>query len=220
MALADFDNETLNKLRGLLGTFSNDKVSSLVRKSTTYIESQYFEVTEKVTVTVQGQDDTYEYKAKEVLIDGTEVAIGVVFDSDATGTGKVDETIYLPNLKFPDKFTGDVEVGKIYQVDAVDSDTFGGQTQYYIIPKGGGVGAVLYCIFKSNEGGGIYKCDVYPNALFEQDTETKIDALVRVFNVDYGEVLNNTKLTCWEAPQTDINADYYAEAPTWQQEVV
>jgi len=32
-------------------------------------------------------------------------------------------------------------------------------------------------------------------------------------------VLNGTKLTCWLAPSTDLDADYYAEAPTWQQEV-
>ncbi len=120
MALADFDAETLNKLRALLGSFGNDKVNSILRRSTTYIESQFFEVTEKVTVTGEnGDDDTFEYKAKEVLVDGSDVAIGVVFDSDKEGTGKVDETIYLSNLKFPNKFTGDVEVGKVYQVESV-----------------------------------------------------------------------------------------------------
>jgi len=142
MALADFDAETLNKLRALLGSFGNDKVSSLLKRSTTYIESQFFEVTEEVTVT-EGEDETTEYKAKEVLVDGSEVSIGVTFDSDATGTGKVDETIYLPNLKFPAKFTGEVEVGKIYQVEAVEPSDFDGQTQYYIVPKGGG-GASIY----------------------------------------------------------------------------
>ena len=142
MALADFDTETLNKLRALLGSFGNDKVSSLLKRSTTYIESQFFEVTEEVTVT-EGEDETTEYKAKEVLVDGSEVSIGVTFDSDATGTGKVDETIYLPNLKFPAKFTGEVEVGKIYQVEAVEPSDFDGQTQYYIVPKGGG-GASIY----------------------------------------------------------------------------
>ena len=137
MALADFDAETLNKLRALLGSFGNDKVSSLLKRSTTYIESQFFEVTAEVTIT-EGEDETTEYKAKEVLVDGSEVSIGVTFDSDATGTGKVDETIYLPNLKFPAKFTGGVEVGKIYQVEAVEPSVFDGQTQYYIVPKGGG----------------------------------------------------------------------------------
>ena len=137
MALADFDAETLNKLRALLGSFGNDKVSSLLKRSTTYIESQFFEVTAEVTIT-EGEDETTEYKAKEVLVDGSEVSIGVTFDSDATGTGKVDETIYLPNLKFPAKFTGEVEVGKIYQVEAVEPSVFDGQTQYYIVPKGGG----------------------------------------------------------------------------------
>ena len=143
MALADFDTETLNKLRALLGSFGNDKVNSLLKRSTTYIESQFFEVTAKVTVTV-GQDETTEYKAKEVLVDGSEVSIGVTFDSDKTGTGKVDETIYLPNLKFPAKFTGEVEVGKIYQVEAVEPSDFGGKTQYYIVPKGGGGGGSFY----------------------------------------------------------------------------
>lgn len=153
MALADFDAETLNKLRALLGSFGNDKVNSLLKRSTTYIESQFFEVTEKVTVT-EGQDETTEYKAKEVLVDGSEVSIGVTFDSDATGTGKVDETIYLPNLKFPAKFTGEVEVGKIYQVEAVEPSDFDGQTQYYIVPKGGGGGSVyrLLCLGDTSIG--------------------------------------------------------------------
>ena len=152
MALADFDAETLNKLRALLGSFGNDKVSSLLKRSTTYIESQFFEVTEKVTVT-EGEDETTEYKAKEVLVDGSEVSIGVTFDSDATGTGKVDETIYLPNLKFPAKFTGEVEVGKIYQVEAVEPSDFDGQTQYYIVPKGGGASIYrLLCLGDTSIG--------------------------------------------------------------------
>ena len=194
MALADFDAETLNKLRALLGSFGNDKVSSLLKRSTTYIESQFFEVTEEVTVT-EGEDETTEYKAKEVLVDGSEVSIGVTFDSDATGTGKVDETIYLPNLKFPAKFTGEVEVGKIYQVEAVEPSDFDGQTQYYIVPKGGGGGSADFRL-QMSESVGLEKNVPAPNGAdvvtdLGEVIESGVTVIQRVFDTAriYDEIL-------------------------------
>ena len=187
MALADFDAETLNKLRALLGSFGNDKVSSLLKRSTTYIESQFFEVTEEVTVT-EGEDETTEYKAKEVLVDGSEVSIGVTFDSDATGTGKVDETIYLPNLKFPAKFTGEVEVGKIYQVEAVEPSDFDGQTQYYIVPKGGG-GSTFYRLLIKNGASLGYNNPIINSADIINNLDEIIEEDVTIIQRKFSEAL-------------------------------
>ena len=159
-----------------------------------------------VELTEQNEDGLW--SAKEVYFDETGTASELV-DGRTWGA----DSVYII-------VNGTVSVGQVVRVEAYYMVDANGAEQAVWVGSaiGGGGGDVLYCVFKNNEGNDLYTCDVYPNALFAQDTEVKLNANVRVFNVDYGSVLNDTKLTCWTAPTSDEGVDYYAEAPTWQQE--
>ena len=138
MSLVNFTDPSLEQLRGILGSYGNEQVGRLVKSTSTYVESRWFKVTDEVTVT-EGQDETTEYKASEVLMDGTIIPNGVWFDSDATASNNPDDPIYFKNLKInAELFTGAVEVGKAYQVEFISPRSYEEETQYYIVPKGGG----------------------------------------------------------------------------------
>jgi len=138
MSLVNFTDPSLEQLRGILGSYGNEQVGRLVKSTSTYVESRWFKVTDEVTVT-EGEDETTEYKASEVLMDGTIIPNGVWFDSDATASNNPDDPIYFKNLKInAELFTGAVEVGKAYQVEFISPRSYEEETQYYIVPKGGG----------------------------------------------------------------------------------
>ena len=220
MSLVNFSQSSLTQLKALIGSFGNEELERQFISSVPYVESRWFKVTEAVEVT-EGEDTSTEYKAEEVYPDGTTVSAGIVFDSDATPSNDPSEPTYFKNLKInSDLYAGSIEVNKAYQVEAVWPDDANGEIVYYIIPKGGGGGVdYYYAIFKSNEGGQDYLCDVYPDPLFNSEGEFEADVLVRVFNVDYGEILPNAKLKCWPADPNELGIKYYAEAPTWQQDL-
>jgi len=138
MSLVNFTDPSLEQLRGILGSYGNEQVGRLVKSTSTYVESRWFKVTDEVTIT-EGEDETTEYKASEVLMDGTIIPNGVWFDSDATASNNPDDPIYFKNLKInAELFTGAVEVGKAYQVEFISPRSYEEETQYYIVPKGGG----------------------------------------------------------------------------------
>jgi hypothetical protein len=224
MALLNFKSASEDKLRGILGSYNTEEDRARLRFSDSYVEKNYYKVTQIIQGTVVGSEETYtEYKAIQVNPDGTEVQNGIVFDSDQTYTSNVNSPLYLPNLKINEElFTGAVELGKAYQVEEIDPEDFSGGLEpvYYIIPKGGGGGVdFYYAIFKSKQSGQDYLCDVYPDALFNPEGSFEANVLVRVFNIDYGEVLPNAKLKCWPADSNELGIKYYAEAPTWQQDL-
>lgn len=139
MSLLNFSESSVNQLRALLGTYGNEKIGRILKSSSSYVESRWFEVTEKVVVTVLGGDDTIEYRAQEVRIDGSVVENGIVFDTSGINTYNPDDPVYYKNLLINSAlFTGDVEVGKAYQVESTTTSSYEEETQYYIIPKGGG----------------------------------------------------------------------------------
>lgn len=147
MSLVNFTDPSLEQLRGILGSYGNEQVGRLVKSTSTYVESRWFKVTAKVTVT-EGEDETTEYKASEVLMDGTIIPNGVWFDSDATASNNPDDPIYFKNLKInAELFTGAVEVGKAYQVEFISPRSYEEETQYYIVPKGGGGGGLYRLLF-------------------------------------------------------------------------
>jgi len=149
MSLVNFTDPSLEQLRGILGSYGNEQVGRLIKSTATYVESRWFKVTDEVTIT-EGQDETTEYKASEVSMDGTIVPNGIRFDSDATTSNKPDDPVYFKNLKInADLFTGAVEVGKAYQVEFVSPRSYEDETQYYIVPKGGG-GGVQYGVVESD----------------------------------------------------------------------
>ena len=220
MSLVNFSESSLTQLKSLIGSFGNDELNRAFTASTPYVESRWFKVTEEVEVTVD-EETTTEYKATEVNPDGTTVSAGIVFDSDATPSNKPSDPTYFKNLKInTELYTGSIEVNKAYQVEAVWPNDASGEIVYYIIPKGGGGGVEFYyAIFKNHEGNQIYTCDVYPDGLFNSEGTFQEDVLVKVFNVDYGEVLPNAKLKCWPAKSNSLGISYYSEAPTWQQDL-
>ena len=143
MALANFTQDSLTQLKALLGSYGNEVLSTLARQTTPYIESRWYEVTEKVEIV--GFEGTFEYKAKEIYTNGDEITNGLVFDSEKynDNTYKPDEPTYLYNLQVnTDKFVGDIEIGKAYQVEVYRTGVYGEEPVYYIIPKGGGGGGV------------------------------------------------------------------------------
>ena len=151
MSLVNFTDPSLEQLRGILGSYGNEQVGRLVKSTPTYVESRWFKVTKEVTVT-EGEDETTEYKASEVLVDGTIVANGVWFDSDATNSNDPEDPIYFDNLKINSElFTGAVEVGKAYQVEFIAPKTYEEKTQYYIVPKGGGSSDFYFQIVSKDE---------------------------------------------------------------------
>jgi len=152
MSLVNFTDPSLEQLRGILGSYGNEQVGRLVKSTPTYVESRWFKVTEEVTETTLNPDgstnDEKEYKASEVLVDGTIVANGVWFDSDATNSNDPEDPIYFDNLKINSElFTGAVEVGKAYQVEFIAPRSYEEETQYYIVPKGGGGGGLYRLLF-------------------------------------------------------------------------
>ena len=145
MSLLNFSESSVNQLRALLGTYGNEKIGRILKSSSSYVESRWFKVSEEVTVTDQNGDESKEYKAQEVRVDGSLSVNGIIFDSDGTNTNKPDDPVYFNNLKINSElFTGAVEIGKAYQVEFVAPSSYQEQTQYYIIPKGGGGGASMY----------------------------------------------------------------------------
>lgn len=148
MALLNFTDKSQSKLKGVLGSFDTEIQERVFRSQVGYIENQYFKVTAEVEIAAEGGTPaSIEYKAVEVQPNGTEISNGIIFDSDQTPTSDISKPVYLPNLKFnSDLFSGSVEVGKAYQVEEVDSDTFGEASDWYIIPKGGAGGGLLYAV--------------------------------------------------------------------------
>ena len=141
MSLLNFSESSVNQLRALLGTYGNEKIGRILKSSSSYVESRWFKVSEEVTITDQNGDESKEYKAQEVRVDGSLSVNGIIFDSDGTNTNKPDDPVYFKNLKINSElFTGAVEVGKAYQVEFIAPSSYEEETQYYIIPKGGGGG--------------------------------------------------------------------------------
>ena len=139
MAIINFKKESQDKLSFILGSVETEEDTNRGSFVDSYVEKNYYKVTEAVIVEVEGEDDTTEYKATQVNPDGSVEENGIVFDSDETYTSNVNSPLYLPNLKINTTlFSGDVEVGKAYQVEEIDPDEFGEEPVYYIIPKGGG----------------------------------------------------------------------------------
>lgn len=157
MSLVNFTDPSLEQLRGILGSYGNEQVGRLVKSTSTYVESRWFKVTDEVTEVTLNPDgstnEETEYKASEVLMDGTIVPNGVWFDSDATASNNPDDPIYFKNLKInAELFTGAVEVGKAYQVEFISPRSYEEETQYYIVPKGGGGGASIYRLLCLQDG--------------------------------------------------------------------
>ena len=221
MSLINFTESSVAQLRAILGNFGDDEVLRLIKSTVPYIESRYFQVSDIVEIEVDGADNQKEYKAFEILPDGTPVEDGIIFDSEKENTYNPSDPIYFDNLRVNDiVFSGSVDVGFAYKVEAVWRELENEDPIYYIIPKGGGGGVEFYyAIFKNHEGNQLYTCDVYPDGLFNSEGTFEEDVLVKVFNVDYGEVLPNAKLKCWPAESNSLGISYYSEAPTWQQDL-
>ena len=150
MAIINFKKESQDKLSFILGSVETEEDTNRGSFVDSYVEKNYYKVTEAVIVEVEGEDDTTEYKATQVNPDGSVEENGIVFDSDETYTSNVNSPLYLPNLKINTTlFSGDVEVGKAYQVEEIDPDEFGEEPVYYIIPKGGGGGGITYGVVSS-----------------------------------------------------------------------
>jgi len=217
MSLVNFTDPSLEQLRGILGSYGNEQVGRLVKSTPTYVESRWFKVTKEVTETTLNPDgstnDEKEYKASEVLVDGTIVANGVWFDSDATNSNDPEDPIYFDNLKINSElFTGAVEVGKAYQVEFISPKTYEGKTQYYIVPKGGG--GLLYGYIKSGSGNS-YVVDVYTQP--ELDDDFKVDENVDViaYNVIYGDVAINNFLIFSYGESKNTNARGFITSSVW-----
>ena len=178
MSLVNFTEPSLEQLRGILGSYGNEQVGRLVKSTPTYVESRWFKVTAEVTVTV-GQDETTEYKASEVLMDGTIIPNGVWFDSDATNSNDPDDPIYFKNLKInADLFTGAVEVGKAYQVEFISPRSYQEETQYYIVPKGGG--GSIYRLLCLSGGASIGYLGTSDNFSLVDDLDVVIESNITV----------------------------------------
>ena len=167
MSLLNFSESSVNQLRALLGTYGNEKIGRILKSSSSYVESRWFKVSEEVTITDQNGDESKEYKAQEVRVDGSLSVNGIIFDSEGTNTNKPDDPIYFKNLKINSElFTGAVEVGKAYQVEFIAPSSYEEETQYYIIPKGGGGGSIKYAVVESkNELDNIYNITLYDSRL-------------------------------------------------------
>ena len=172
MSLANFTNPSLEKLKVLLGSFSDDEIGRLEKQSIPYVESQWFKVTDEVDGVEEGSK---EYKAVQVRADGSLVESGVEFDSDATYTGDIDEPVYFDNLQLNSTlFSGSVEVGKAYKVEAVEQESASEDNIYYIIPEGGGGSSDFYFQIVSKDESFLpknsyyakYNCYLYNNLDF------------------------------------------------------
>lgn len=212
MSLVNFTEPSLEQLRGILGSYGNEQVGRLVKSTSTYVESRWFKVTAKVTVT-EGEDETTEYKASEVLMDGTIIPNGVWFDSDATASNDPDDPVYFKNLKInAELFTGAVEVGKAYQVEFISPRSYEEETQYYIVPKGGG--GLLYGYIKSG-GGNSYVVDVYTQPELDDDFKIDEDVNVTAYNVLYGDVAINNFLIFSYGESKNSNAKGFITSSVW-----
>ena len=175
MSLLNFSESSVNQLRALLGTYGNEKIGRILKSSSSYVESRWFKVSEEVTITDQNGDESKEYKAQEVRVDGSLSVNGIIFDSEGTNTNKPDDPIYFKNLKINSElFTGAVEVGKAYQVEFIAPSSYEEETQYYIIPKGGG-------------GSGDFRLDMKPTTL---DIDTPVPNGADIVT-DLGEVIES-----------------------------
>jgi len=145
MSLLTFTDGQRDTLSSLLNSFGDGDVSRAIRQTTVYIESRYFKVTTQVDVPAEGEvEASTEFKAEEVLPDGTVLPNGIRFDSDGTNTNKIGDPIYYPNLKFNNElFSGSIELNKAYQVEEVDSGVYGEASDWYVIPKGGAGGGFV-----------------------------------------------------------------------------
>lgn len=145
MSLVNFSPESIAQLRAILGSFGDDEIAREIKSTVPYIESRYFKVSSIVEKETESGDKYNEYKAFEVLPDGTPVDDGIIFDSDATNTFKPADPIYFDNLRINDLiFSGSVELGYAYKVEAVWQELENEDPVYYIIPKGGGGGASIF----------------------------------------------------------------------------
>ena len=145
MSLVNFSPESIAQLRAILGSFGDDEIAREIKSTVPYIESRYFQVSSIVEKETESGDKYNEYKAFEVLPDGTPVDDGIIFDSDATNTFKPADPIYFDNLRINELiFSGSVELGYAYQVEAVWRELENEDPVYYIIPKGGGGGASIF----------------------------------------------------------------------------
>ncbi len=136
MSLVNFRQDSLAQLKALLGSYGNEVIGQLVKDTEPYIESRWYKVTEEVDGEEEG---TKEYKAEEVYPTGDPVINGIIFDSDGTNTDKPSDPIYKANLQINTTlYSGSVEVGKAYRVEAVYPKTYEDPVVYYIIPEGGG----------------------------------------------------------------------------------
>jgi hypothetical protein len=166
MSLVNFSPESIAQLRAILGSFGDNEIAREIKSTVPYIESRYFQVSSIVEKETEGGDKYNEYKAFEVLPDGTPVDDGIIFDSDATSTFKPADPVYFDNLRINELiFSGSVELGYAYQVEAVWRELENEDPVYYIIPKGGGGGGIQYGVIVSRIEGErpLYKIDVYGN---------------------------------------------------------
>lgn len=187
MSLVNFSESSLTQLKALIGSFGNEELEREFISSVPYVESRYFQVSSIVEKETEGGDKYNEYKAFEVLPDGTPVDDGIIFDSDATNTFKPANPVYFDNLRINELiFSGSVELGYAYQVEAVWPDDANGEIVYYIIPKGGG--GFLYALIKSNIQDNIYNCDIYSEPLEEDSLKIQEDVQAVAYNVVYGEI--------------------------------
>jgi hypothetical protein len=151
--------------------------------------------------------------------DGLWSAFEVYFDETGTPNELADGRIW--GLDAPSiVVNGTVSSGQVMRVERyylIDSE--GKEQPVWVGSAVGGGTSFLYAIFKNHEGNQIYTCDVYPDGLFNSEGTFQEDVLVKVFNVDYGEVLPNSKLKCWPAESNSLGISYYSEAPTWQQDL-
>jgi hypothetical protein len=137
MSLINFKSDSVTQLRAILGSYGDNQIGSALKTSAPYVETRWFRVTEEVTT--EEEEPTTEYKAEEILPDGTVLEDGIKFDSDGTNTYKPADPVYLNNLLInAELFSGSVELDKAYQVEAVWPKTYGEDPVYYIIPQGSG----------------------------------------------------------------------------------
>ncbi|NQY01145.1 MAG: hypothetical protein HRT70_08480, partial [Flavobacteriaceae bacterium] len=144
MSLINFTESSVAQLRAILGNFGDDEVLRQIKSTVPYIESRYFQVSDIVEIEVDGADNQKEYKAFEILPDGTPVEDGIIFDSEKENTYNPSDPIYFDNLRVNDiVFSGSVDVGFAYKDEAVWRELENEDPIYYIIPKGGG-GASIF----------------------------------------------------------------------------
>lgn len=201
MSLLNFSNSSANQLRGILGDNGNEVVGRKAKQSIPYIEARWFRVDEEVTL-----DDVTTYKASEVQLDGSDVTNGIIFDSEGTNTNKPDDPIYYKNLQLnADMFSGSVEVGKTYQVQAVHPKAYADPTKWYIIPQGGGGGVKYAIVVDEADLDYHYNVTLYNSrsSVGPPDPEDTVLLNMAIFN-NYGTLPQGFVL-----PVSEIESDVY-----------